>query len=116
MEALKSACAFQQFKSFRELERGEYIITRFTKVKTTVGEGDRIRVDCDGFYLILPERFAKTLTDKAIRELNTSPKVMVYQGKDIMNRNRLILDFKEATTYLTGVLDETVQLNPEFYT
>lgn len=109
MEALNSACAVQSFKSFRELEQGEYIVNKFSKASTNHGE--RIRIDCAGFYMLLPERFAQTLTDEVIAELNKSPKVMAYSGKDVSNRNRLILHFKEFT-YFTEMLGD----NTEFFT
>lgn len=91
--ALKSACVKKKYMSFKELLLGEHVVKKFSIVETT--HGKRVRVETAHYYLYLPERFATVLTDPVIEELNKSPKIMVYGGKDETDRDRLILDFRD---------------------
>lgn len=99
MDKLKSACKKtsikKTYKSFKDINIGEYNINRFAVVDCQFGK--RIRIDLDEFFMYLPERFVKFLTDADIDQLNEAvPKVMVYSGKDAENKDRLILDFKDS--------------------
>lgn len=102
MDALKNACLKQSYISFTNLTPGEYIVRRFTLVE---GKFDRkrVRIDLDTWYMYLPERFASKLDGKAIADLNTKPRIMIYAGKDANNRNRLMLDFHDVA-YFTDEL------------
>lgn len=97
LNALKLACLKKNFVSFKDLAPGEYIIKTFTVVDTT--HGRRVRIDLADTYMYLPERFAIALTESAVLELNKTPKVMVFQGKDKNDRDRLILDFREYSYF-----------------
>lgn len=99
LDSLKIACLPKTFKSFKDLAPGEYIVQHFSTMDTIYGK--RLRVDLDECYLYLPERFVKSLSEAAVAELNLSPKIMVYTGKDVGNQNRLMLDFQSADNYLT---------------
>lgn len=101
MDSLKSACLSKNFKSFKELAQGEYIVNRFTHVDTK--HGKRVRIDLEEFYMYLPERFT-SLTEADINSLNASQKIMVYSGKDASKQNRLILDFQEPQTYFSDIM------------
>lgn len=94
---LKDTCVKRLFKSFKNLAPGEYIVNSFEKCKTT--HGDRIKINMDDSYMLLPERFNKSLSQKDINELNKAPKIMIFGGKDPETQNRLILDFKDAAYY-----------------
>lgn len=96
LTSLKSMCLKKSFKSFKNLEIGEYIVDKFSKVETDLGS--RIRIDIGDIYMFLPERFA-SLDEEALAELNLKPKIMVYSGKDPETQNRLILDFQDAEFY-----------------
>lgn len=102
MDSLKSACIKSSFKSFKDLAMGEYLINRFTFVDTNFGK--RVRIDVDGFYMYLPERFS-TLTEAEITTLNSSQKIMIYSGKDAKHQNRLLLDFQETEAYFADLLN-----------
>lgn len=97
LDALKLACLKKKFTSFKDIVPGEYIVDKFTIVDTT--HGKRIRIDLRDSYMYLPERFASALTESALVELNKTPKVMVYGGKDRDDRDRLILDFREYSYF-----------------
>lgn len=103
MSALKMACAKRDYQSFKNIQEGEYIVDKFTMVESA--HGKRIRIDMDTKYMLLPERFAKMLTIDDINELNKSTKIMIYGGKETGNRDRLILDFRDADKYFTGVFN-----------
>lgn len=103
LSLLKEACVKKSFKSFKDMQPGEYIVTLFERCETN--QGDRIRITIENFYMYLPERFSKSLPQEKLDELNTSPKIMIYGGKDVSAQNRLILDFKDAT-YFTDMLPE----------
>lgn len=107
MKALKAACARKRFASFKDLPVGEYIVNRFSIVDTAHGE--RIRIDLHDSYMFLPQSFLKLLPSDVIEDLNKAPKVMVYNGKDVNNRNALILDFNEVSYYDNDVLGVLTQ-------
>lgn len=92
LDKLKFACVKVPFQSFKTLPQGEYIINHFSIEQTA--HGKRVRVDMDDCFLFLPERFARVTTEAEINELNSSPKVMIYSGKDPEDQNRLVLDFQ----------------------
>lgn len=90
--ALKRASAPMNFKSFKNLEVGEYVTRKFMKVKTKYGP--RVRVHIEDFYIYLPERHATELDDTLIEQLNNNLTMMKYMGKDEENQNRLLIDFE----------------------
>lgn len=102
LQVLKKACGKQDYRSFRDLPIGQYLVEKFSRVETTHGE--RIRVDIEGLYLLLPERFAHSLTENIIEELNKSSYLMIYSGKDVSHNNRLILDFVENALSYSEIL------------
>lgn len=97
MDSLNLACGSKAYQSFQNLPTGDYIVNHFSTVNTPHGE--RIRIDCDEFYMLLPERFFNLLNQEKLDTLNSSPKVMVYGGKDHLNRSRLILEFRDSAFY-----------------
>lgn len=103
MSALKMACTKKSYQSFKDIVPGEYIVEKFSFVESS--HGKRIRIDIEEKYMFLPERFAKMLTVDDINELNGSPKIMVYGGKESGNRDRLILDFRDADDYFGDVFN-----------
>lgn len=95
LSALKNACTHKKsYKSFKDIPHGEYVIHRFSLAKTV--HGKKVRIDLDDTYMYLPERFADALSESVIQELNLKPKIMVYEGKDAAQKDRLILDFKDS--------------------
>lgn len=110
LNTLKAACTSKKYVSFKDLTPGEYIVNKFCVVSTK--HGDRVRIDLHDSYMLLPERYANLLTEKAIEELNKAPKVMTYSGKDVSNHNCLILDFNEVG-YIAGEIFEYV--TPDYH-
>ena len=105
LNTLKAACSHKKFASFKDFSPGEYIVTKFSIVNTVYGE--RIRIDLHDSYMYLPQCFLKTLKPEVLEDLNKSPKVMTYEGKDGNNHNALVLDFNEVGYYdseLLGIL------------
>lgn len=94
---LNTACGKKAYQSFKDLAVGEYIVNHFSICNTTYG--DRIQIELDDKYMILPERFAKKLDQDKIDALNRTPKIMVYSGKDSNYQNRLILEFRDSSYY-----------------
>lgn len=111
LDELQNACVNRKYQSFKDLAAGEYIVNFFSIVDTK--HGTRIRVDMGEIYMLLPERFTKILTAEKIPLLNQTSKIMVYGGKDSSNRDRLILDFREATSYIAEMIDAVTDLNDE---
>lgn len=83
---------------------GEYIVTHFERRITDHGE--RVRVSIDDYYMYLPSRF-NSLTQEVLDDLNETPKIMVYGGKNPNAQNALILDFKD-TTYYSDIFPEEI--------
>lgn len=102
LNTLKAACVHKKFASFKDLSPGEYIVNKFSLVNTMFGE--RIRIDLHDTYMYLPEGFLKKLSTKLLDDLNRSPKIMVYQGKDAENHNALILDFNDVEYFDSELL------------
>lgn len=94
LNALQKACLKKPFRSFKDLDVGEYIVESFALVETKFGK--RLRINLVDTYMYLPERFSMSLDDAALSELNSSPKIMVYSGKDMTDKDRLMLDFKDV--------------------
>lgn len=97
LDKLKSACVGTNknlVKNFDQLMVGEHIVHEFLAVETR--HGRRVRIQLDTHYMYLPPRFNECLDDATIAELNSSPKIMVYGGKDATRKNRLILDFHDV--------------------
>lgn len=86
MEELKAACIPRSYQSFDKIQPGEYPVKRFSLVETRYG--NRIKVELSDVYLLLPERFNTASTEEKLAKLNSSPKMMIYSGKDLTNRNR----------------------------
>lgn len=96
---LKSVCSKKTFKSFKELSPGEYIVNEFSLVETQHGKRVCISLDNGTTFMYLPPRF--NFNEAVIEELNSSPKIMIYGGKEGSSvQSRLILDFQEVA-YLT---------------
>jgi hypothetical protein len=100
--ALKNFLNFKNFMSFKDLLPGEYIVDKFSIVNTKYGE--RVRIDLHDSYMFLPKSFLKTVTPEVIDDLNSAPKMMIYQGKDAENGNALILDFNEVSYFDSELL------------
>lgn len=83
-----------KYQSFSNLLPGEYSVYNFSNIETKYGR--RVRVCLETSYVILPERFTKTLTKENIIILNNNPIIMCYSGKDPNNRNRLIIHFRNV--------------------
>lgn len=94
LNSLRFNCMKKKIASFNNLPIGQYVVNKFSIVETS--HGTRVRIDLDETYMYLPERFTKLTPDK-IEELSKSSKIMIYDGKDSANKNRLILDFAENT-------------------
>lgn len=103
MAALQSACEKKNFISFKNLRQGEYIVKNFCIVDTQ--HGKRVQIDVNDGYMLLPERFLTVLPQLVIDDLNKSPKIMSYKGKDVNDGNRLILDFKDVD-YFNGFMND----------
>lgn len=91
LKKLKSVCQKVNFQSFDKLEPGEYIVHSFTLVDTKLGQ--RIKVDLDNMFVLLPERFALGLSQDTILTLNETPKIMIFKGKDATKQNRYVSQF-----------------------
>lgn len=103
---LKSASINKPYCSFSELPVGEYIIAEFALVDTKFGE--RLRVDLGEKYVYLPMRYAVKMTNDLVAELNETPMVMIYMGKNPKKHNKIILDFKplDLSSLATDALNE----------
>lgn len=101
---LRDACVVKSFKSFKDIQPGDYIVTFFDK--TITDHGERVRVTMDDGYMYLPHRFNK-LPQEVLDDLNKTPKIMIYGGKDPSARNRLIIDFKDTATYYTDMFTDS---------
>lgn len=97
LNTLKAACTHKKYVGFKDLSPGEYIVNKFSIVNTVYGE--RIRIDLLETYMYLPQSFLKTLKPELLDDLNKTPKLMNYSGKDPNNRNTLILDFNDANYF-----------------
>lgn len=102
MDALNMACMKKTYKSFKDLLPGEYIVKNFCVVDTL--HGKRVQIDLDNNYMLLPERFINKLNAEKIDILNKTPKIMIYGGKDISDRDRLILEFR-SDAYFTDIFN-----------
>lgn len=117
MEALQLACKVVPLKNFDQIQIGEYRVLRFSFVETRYGK--RIKVETDHFNCFLPERFTKFVeSDQDIVDLNTVPHMMIFHGKDITQKNRIILDFKPLSEsqwllgeYLTVPMAQNAAVN-----
>lgn len=97
MATLNQACEKKPFQSFKNLPVGEYIVNHFSRVQTSYGE--RIQIDLNDTYMLLPERFSKLLDQHQLDTLNKSPKIMIFSGKDSTAKERLILEFRDSSYY-----------------
>lgn len=88
MDELLHACEKRSYKSFNDLAVGEYTVKNFSVADTKYGE--RLRVDCDGFYLFLPERLStpKIIAPDNIDKMNKRQQIMIFRGKDAELRGR----------------------------
>lgn len=97
MSLLQSVCEKKKFISFKNISPGEFLVKNFSVVDTQ--HGVRIQIEVDNGYMYLPERFS--VLSQSLDELNKSPKIMVYKGKDANDTNRLMLEFKDVE-YFSG--------------
>lgn len=93
--ALKSACKGSiMYRNFDSIEIGVYKVLEFKFADTRYGR--KIVVVTDEFMCFLPDRFSKSImTQEAIDELNNTPCVMKYNGKDPKRKNLVKLDFEK---------------------
>lgn len=106
LAALRSASEKRKFQSFKNIPKGEYIVKTFSHVDTI--HGKRVQVDMmNGEYMYLPQRYLTLLSEDVCEDLSKSPKIMIYDGKDPDDSNRLILDFKDVN-YFNNFMDEVV--------
>lgn len=84
------ACEKRSYKSFNDLKVGEYEVKKFSAVETKYGT--RVRVDCEGFYVFLPERLstAKIIAVDNIERMNSREQIMIYRGKDVEAKGRYV--------------------------
>lgn len=93
------------YKNFDDLPIGDHIVYEFVSMETKFGK--RIRIMLDTHFMFLPSRFNATLDDEAtLAELNSSPKIMIYGGKDAGDKNRLILDFQDVEYLAKQMFDQ----------
>lgn len=105
INVLKTACLNKNYKSFKNLAIGDYVVDNFQRVTTDYG--DRLRIELHDCVMYLPERFSHLLTDDHISELNSSTVVMSFSGKDSNAQNRLLLDFEVVTMDDSGEITLT---------
>lgn len=92
MDALIAAS--RRYISFDDLAVGEYKVNKFSFVESTYGR--RIRVELDDGYMFLPRRYMDLVTNKDMQHLNkTAPKIMKYDGKDVEQKNMLLISFRD---------------------
>lgn len=117
MEALQLACKVTPLKNFDQIQTGEYRVRRFSFAETRYGK--KIKVETDFFACFLPDRFTKFIaSDKDIADINTVPHMMIYRGKDVTQKNRIILDFKPLNEsqwmlgeFLTVPMEQNTTIN-----
>lgn len=96
LNQLKAACLQKTFKSFKDLAPGDYIINKFSLADTAHGKRVRVELDNGCTYMYLPPRF--TFDEATVAEMNSSPKIMIYGGKEGRSvQGRLILDFEDVS-------------------
>lgn len=79
------------YKSFEELEQGEYEVLEFILADTKFGP--KIQVLTDDFYVFLPSRFSQQInTREQIDDLNNGRCIMIFKGK---SSKGIHLDFKK---------------------
>lgn len=105
LNALNSACENKVYRGFKDLQPGEYIVSKFFVVSTK--HGDRVRIEMADCFMLLPERFIQTLNAELIETLNQTPKIMVYGGKNLAERSRLILEFRDSSAYYSEMFNFT---------
>lgn len=109
LNVLKTACINKPFRSFKNLNVGDYVVLNFQRVNTNYG--DRLRIELHDSVMYLPERFANLLTDEHLTELNDSTVVMAFSGKDHNAQNRLLLDFEIIREDENGDITTTSVIN-----
>lgn len=102
---LKGACIDKSYCSFKDLQPGDYLISNFFLTETRYGR--RLKLDLGDKVVILPERFSVGLKTEDVDELNRTPQLFIYRGKDVNNRNRIICDFKTLSEFASmSIIDE----------
>lgn len=104
LKLLNSACVTKPYKSFNDLDVGDYIVERFSYIDTK-NFGKRIRMDFDEFHMYLPERFNIIAEQNKIDELNAAPKILHFEGKDYSQKGKLLISFKEVPYIANLVTD-----------
>lgn len=94
MDFLKKAC-WSTVVSFKDLPIGDYIVTEF-KLVTTKNYGVRLTAILGDKQVFLPNRFSKDITEEIVTDLNKTPKIMSYTGRDERRGDMVLLDFKDA--------------------
>lgn len=110
LDSLKALCTIvpqsgtdgtdKKYKSFSTLEKGEYLVTRFSKATTKMGE--RIRIDIGDTYMYLPERF-NSMDEATMKELNLKPPMMIFNGREPGQNGRILLDFQDIDTFINSI-------------
>lgn len=92
--ALKTAAkASSAYRNFDNIAVGVYKVLKFEFVTSKYGK--RVVVTTPEFKCFLPDRFSQSIqTDEAIAELNGSPCVMRFSGKDATRKDRVMVDFE----------------------
>lgn len=95
LDLLKKACNAISYLKFDDLEIGrQYSIERFELFSETK-YGACIVVYINGDMLYLPKRFNKIFkTAEQIENLNKFKHVLIYNGKDETQGNRVLVDFE----------------------
>lgn len=83
-DKLKQSCRGKQLVRLDDLPIGEYVVQKFSIIQTRYGE--KIRVDLDDKWIILPSRF-ESFTAEDIENLNKIAQLLIYKGRDPLKKN-----------------------------
>lgn len=96
-DRLNNVCNFTtKYINFGQLAIGEHHVRKFQLSTSKFGE--RLEaVLSGGTTITLPERFyLEFSTQTDVDALNATKKILNYKGKDLNNRNRIMMDIFEA--------------------
>lgn len=90
--ALENACSDKTFESLSKLTPGQYVVTHFKLLKTRYGP--RVAVLIGRVYYYLPNYVSDHIsTEKDVSELNSVRYEMRYMGKNVTQKNRVVVRF-----------------------
>jgi hypothetical protein len=94
-DRLSNACNItKKYINFDDLPIGEYAVKHFQLEKSKFGERLEAQLS-SGVIIGLPERFYREFsTQEDVDALNSAQRIMVYQGKEKKQNNRILLKFK----------------------